>query len=114
MAQVDLTFTVIRPDGGDRKSSEGREQGEQNAVIGIKASYTTTFQNIRIGEFSLAETRLMLGSSNAAYIQIASWCSSPTYDETPMQTSTSMSLADFTSWIKSYPNHLFSGVFPTT
>ncbi len=116
MATVNLTFTVLRPDGGDKRSTGGKEQGEQNAIISIYGTYDG-LKNIRIGEFSLAETRLMLGSGNATFTQIKDWCTSPTeenYEETPMSISTTMLLPDFINWMKSYPNHLFSGAFPTT
>ena len=102
-ASVRLKFTVIRPDGLDRETKVG--DGEQNnAIIQISGDWES-IRNLVIGNFSLAECRLLLGSGDADYAALKELCESPNLGSDDNFIEKTIDFPVFEAWIKTYKNN---------
>ena len=102
-AVVRLKFTVIRPDGLDRETKVGDGE-ENNAIIQISGTWES-LSNIVVGDFSLAECRLLLGSEEPVYAELKSLCESPNLGSDDNYVEKIIDFSVFEAWIKTYKNN---------
>ena len=102
-AVVRLKFTVIRPDGLDRETKVGDGE-ENNAIIQISGDWES-ISNLAVGDFSLAECRLLLGSEDADYRVLKRLCESPELGSDDNTVVNEIYFSAFEAWIKTYKNN---------
>ena len=102
-ASVDLRFVVIRPDGLDRETRVG-EGESSNAIIKIVGSWEH-INSLAIGDFTLAECRLLLGSEDSIYKELKDLCETPQLGSDNNFVVKTITFAKFEAWIKTYKNN---------
>ena len=100
MSQVRIKFNVIRPDGLDRET-KAQDGEENNALIRMLVDWEAS-SNIVVGEFSLAECRLILGSGSE-FDALKAQCETPSVDMPVIDKL--ILFTDFVAWIKTYKNN---------